>query len=471
MNQTGQFYNESHPFPVRIVGIFVADSELPYTLELAKPAIDIAVEKAKQLYPLTKWEEAVFRNGSSRCTANHAGVFAAEEYHLRHVSVFIGPSCGLALDPVARMAAQWKIPVISSGGPHVQFQNKKIFSTLTRLSFSLQNLGSFVREIFRVFNWTHVSLIVQEKPSTPIIPLVKETIKDAFENNETDVLVETHEISRSLAKTNLKNLLMECAKEARSKFSKISKFTFFSYSFYFSVIFVLTNGHTLRQILLSAYELGMADGGYVFLTVELFKHENSFGNFDWFITGDSRNEDMKKMYESLFIITVHVPMTPNYEQFAEAVIHKSRNEFNTSFNIQDVNVILAGFHDSIILYGQAVSETIIDGKDPSSAKEVISRIWNRTFSGYLSGNIFINANGDKETDYTLKDFNPEMLEMNSVMTFSGKNNRIVWTNLSAIHWPRGWQPSSDITQCHDSISDFHCSKKGFRYSVIFYFRF
>lgn len=38
-------YNESNPFPVRIVGIFVADSELPYTLELAKPSIDIAIEK------------------------------------------------------------------------------------------------------------------------------------------------------------------------------------------------------------------------------------------------------------------------------------------------------------------------------------------------------------------------------------------------------------------------------------------
>lgn len=56
------------------------------------------------------------------------------------------------------------------------------------------------------------------------------------------------------------------------------------------MILILTNGDTLRQVLLSAFDLGMGDGGYVFLSVELFKHASSFGNFDWFVKGDSRNE-------------------------------------------------------------------------------------------------------------------------------------------------------------------------------------
>lgn len=38
-------YNKTNPFSVRVVGIFVADSELPYTLELAKPSINIAIQK------------------------------------------------------------------------------------------------------------------------------------------------------------------------------------------------------------------------------------------------------------------------------------------------------------------------------------------------------------------------------------------------------------------------------------------
>lgn len=123
---------------------------------------------------------------------------------------------GLALDPVARMASHWRIPVISSGGPQSQFSNKEIFSTLTRLSFSLTNLGSFVIQIFQQFHWKHMAIILQDKTSSSLIPLIKEAIIDMFDT-KTDIEVESHEISRSLAKTNLKNLLIDCAKESRGK--------------------------------------------------------------------------------------------------------------------------------------------------------------------------------------------------------------------------------------------------------------
>lgn len=53
---------------------------------------NIFLSQAKVLFPLASWDDAVFRNGSNRCTANLAGVFAAEEFYLRHVTVFIGPS-------------------------------------------------------------------------------------------------------------------------------------------------------------------------------------------------------------------------------------------------------------------------------------------------------------------------------------------------------------------------------------------
>lgn len=50
------------------------------------------------MFPLTRWESPVFRNGSNRCTANLAGVFAAEEYYLRRVTVFIGPSWSVSFN-------------------------------------------------------------------------------------------------------------------------------------------------------------------------------------------------------------------------------------------------------------------------------------------------------------------------------------------------------------------------------------
>lgn len=165
------------------------------------------------------------------------------------------------------------------------------------------------------------------------------------------------------------------------------------------------------------------------------------------------------MYESLFILTVHVPRTTTYRDFATAVVTKSRNEFNTSFTEKDVNIILAGFHDSVMLYGRAITETIFDGDDPMDGVEVTKRIWNRTFEQLLSGDIFINANGDKETDYTLKDFNKDSLEMRTVVAYSGREDAITWSNDSAIHWPGGWIPPSDVNICHATIADLYCHKK------------
>ncbi len=87
------------------------------------------------------------------------------------------------------------------------------------------------------------------------------------------------------------------------------------------------------------------------------------------------------MYMSLMVITVHVPMSKDYIQFTEDVIEKSRNEFNTSFNKNDVNIILAGFHDSVLLYGNALTETLMHGNNPLDGFSITRLLWNRSFSG------------------------------------------------------------------------------------------
>ncbi len=51
-NQTKQ--TNQTLFRATIVGIFVADSELPYTLELAKPSIEIAIQKVFHIIYLIK---------------------------------------------------------------------------------------------------------------------------------------------------------------------------------------------------------------------------------------------------------------------------------------------------------------------------------------------------------------------------------------------------------------------------------
>lgn len=129
----------SSPFQASLVGIFVAESELPIYFEIIKPTLHLAAEEATRRYP-NIFFNIVVRNGSNTCYTNVAGVYAAEEYYIRKATAFIGPSCSLALDTVARMASYWNIPVFTGGGISDSFANKGIFSSLTRLSFSLSKL-------------------------------------------------------------------------------------------------------------------------------------------------------------------------------------------------------------------------------------------------------------------------------------------------------------------------------------------
>ncbi|RWS07497.1 guanylate cyclase C-like protein 2 [Dinothrombium tinctorium] len=182
-------------------------------MDLAQPSIEIAIEKARKKYPLIQWDQPVFRN-ATECNSNYAGVVAAEEFYKRRVTAFIGPACGLALDPVARMASHWNIPIFSSGGLHSIFSNKIVFSTLTRLSISLNKMGVFVKLVLKYFSWHHIAIITQEK--SQIIPLIRRCLEQTFEQNvDFNVSLTVFEIAPNLHKVNLTKVLIECSKEAR----------------------------------------------------------------------------------------------------------------------------------------------------------------------------------------------------------------------------------------------------------------
>lgn len=52
------------------------------------------------------------------------------------------------------------------------------------------------------------------------------------------------------------------------------------------------------------------------------------------------------------------------------------------------------------LYAYALNQTIDAGENPYIAKNLIRKIWNRTYYGALTGDVYINQYGDRESDYT-----------------------------------------------------------------------
>ncbi len=111
-------------------------NELPVLFDVLKPAVELATEYVNSRYSAFSIR-VVARKDAASCEANSVAGMAAEEYYLRQVNGIIGPICTRALDPVARLAAHWGVPVITAGGIGIEFANKNVFRSLTRIAFSL----------------------------------------------------------------------------------------------------------------------------------------------------------------------------------------------------------------------------------------------------------------------------------------------------------------------------------------------
>lgn len=89
----------SKPFEAHLVGSFVTEISQAVHYDVAKPALELAVEEANRRFPAIKFD-LVVKNDSDTCFMNVAGGLVAEEYYNERAHAFIGPACDLALDQV-----------------------------------------------------------------------------------------------------------------------------------------------------------------------------------------------------------------------------------------------------------------------------------------------------------------------------------------------------------------------------------
>lgn len=144
-----------------IVSILYDNPELSYKARLVRTAIEVAIRHVSKKYASYSFRP-VFRIGNRSCHESLASGFAAEEFYQRRATVFIGPGCSDALDQVARLGSFWNVPVLTAGGIDEAFSNKRIFTTLTRLAFSLDRVSDFLLSILDEFGWSHFALFVDE---------------------------------------------------------------------------------------------------------------------------------------------------------------------------------------------------------------------------------------------------------------------------------------------------------------------
>lgn len=87
------------------------------------------------------------------------------------------------------------------------------------------------------------------------------------------------------------------------------------------------------------------------------------------------------MFESLMMISVRVPTSPEYTVFQHEVVKRTNREFGVNVTSDEVNPVVAAFYDSLLMYAYALNDTLTTGGDPRKGRQLIQRLWNKTFYG------------------------------------------------------------------------------------------
>lgn len=210
--------------------------------------------------------------------------------------------------------------------------------------------------------------------------------------------------------------------------------------------------------------------------------------FLWRSARSQRNVHAKQAFESLMSIYLRAPTTKAYVYFASKLTdlantgtsraaahatappagrggssHKSAAHSAPVPRRQvrlNINPYAASFYDGLQIYAHALNDSVglmaagtrpANGSQTPADGELHARISelvrNRRFHDLVTGSIYINQNGDRETDYTLDDMNQMTGKFAPVILYRGETHDI--ERLGRIHWSSDASvgPTSDTVDC------------------------
>lgn len=121
----------------------------------------------------------------------------------------------------------------------------------------------------------------------------------------------------------------------------------------------------------------------------------------------------------------------------------AKNKYNYTFDENEqISQLVSAFHDAVLLFANALNDSIrINGEkvliNPLNGTQLTQLMWNRTFRG-ITGNVSIDSNGDRRSDYSLLDMNPSNSHFEIVANYlHNGNNDPKYEEVKAIHWAGG----------------------------------
>ncbi|XP_014371532.2 atrial natriuretic peptide receptor 1 isoform X2 [Papilio machaon] len=418
------------------------------SLPVVEPVFELAMQHDVVRNAFPPWVQFEWRRYDvSDCDAAYAVITAIDAYNdCSHV--FFGPSCDFALASVARITkflGNTGIPLVTTGGLTFDFVQPKqnchheYYMMVRSGPLGFKDMAYFIIDIMRHYDWRQLLLI--NEPEAQVHVAGKSTC-----------LLMMKTFANYLKKEDIIYTPWDTTSDGGLNYTENLKF-YLGYKY--TIVVVCANPSTVREIMLAADELNMVSSGeYVFFNIELFSNLASASSKEpWKIEGDTeeRNERARRAYSAVLTVTSPAPEKKEYLEFSDKVKDLAATKYNYTFGKGEmVSTFVAAFYDAVLLYALALNDTLSQSADPRGQLDgsaVIRNMWNRTFQG-ITGEVIIDANGDRVASYSLLDMNPNTSKFEVVATYIAANSSLQFIANRPIHWAGGrTTPPPDTPEC------------------------
>ncbi|XP_072503134.1 atrial natriuretic peptide receptor 1 isoform X6 [Notamacropus eugenii] len=426
----------------------VTNTTYPWSWSRVGPAVEMALKRMNERSDLLPGWTAVYQLGSSEnpqgvCSDSWAPLVAVDLKVEYHPAAFLGPGCVYSAAPVGRFTAHWNVPMLTAGASALGFGSKDEYALTTRTGPSHVKIGDFVATLHQQLGWERRTLLLyNDRPPVGDDRPCFFAIEGLYVRLRARLNITVDYLQFAEGDLELYSALLRDVQQKGR------------------IIYICSSPNTFRDLMLLAQEAGMTEGDYIFFYLDVFGKSLQDGRSPisgrpW-QQGDRYDAIARKAFQAAKIITYKEPDNPEYLEFLQQLKDLAQKKFN--FTVEDglVNTIAASFYDGLLIYAQAVTETLDSGGSATDGEAVTRRMWNRSFYG-VTGYLKIDSNGDRENDFSLWDMEPSTGIFRVVLNYNGTTQEMVSVHGRELYWPLG-RPPPDVPPCGFDGKDLACSQ-------------
>ncbi|KAA0710604.1 Atrial natriuretic peptide receptor 1 [Triplophysa tibetana] len=493
------------------------NTEYPWAWSRVGPALHWALEKVNSDHNLLPGYhlQLVFSSSENKegvCSDSVPPLVAMDMKFSYNPWAFIGPGCDYSASSVARFTTHWGVPMITAGARALAFN---MYSSITNIGPTHKKLGEFVVRMHRHFGWHKHAMLMYSDNKKDDRPCYFAAEGPYTEMPNKSITVEDTVFNEDEEPVPYEILLQDISQKAR-------------------VVYVCCKWETFRKLMVEFEKRGVHKEEYVFFFIDLFGHSlRSRPAKPWAWGDDDDNAakeafkvlgmyvgfkktailsvcrtlmaccvDLKKRRKLLNvkILTYGEPQNPGYKDFVSRLKADAMDMFN--FTVEDslMNLISGAFHDGVMLYAQALNETLDQSGVRPPGDPVTKKMWNRTYHGRflrlipfiysgitfrinpgcvcvhtdglwrcqkhhcfsgkgVTGVVQLDENGDREIDFALWDMTDTDSGVYQIVSvYNGSQKQMIPVPGMKVHWLKG-SPPPDIPTCGFKKNNPDCLAK------------